>query len=64
MFTGLIEGIGTLAGRESRGGDARLRIGAGTLPFSDIALGDSIAVNGVRNHQNRSGVLLKVRLKP
>ena len=46
MFTGLIEGIGTLAGRESRGGDARLRIGAGTLPFSDIALGDSIAVNG------------------
>ena len=46
MFTGLIEGIGTLAGRESRGGDARLRIDAGTLPFTDIALGESIAVNG------------------
>jgi len=46
MFTGLIEGIGTLAGREPRGGDARLRIDAGTLPFVDIALGESIAVNG------------------
>ena len=46
MFTGLIEGIGTLAGREPRGGDARLRIDAGTLPFADIALGESIAVNG------------------
>ena len=46
MFTGLIEGVGTLAGRESRGGDARLRIDAGTLPFADIALGESIAVNG------------------
>jgi len=51
MFTGLIEGIGTLAGRESRGGDARLRIDAGTLPWGgqdadDIALGESIAVNG------------------
>ena len=51
MFTGLIEGIGTLAGREPRGGDARLRIDAGTLPWvgqdaADIALGESIAVNG------------------
>ena len=51
MFTGLIEGIGTLAGREPRGGDARLRIDAGTLPWGgqdadDIALGESIAVNG------------------
>ena len=25
MFTGLIEGVGRLAGREMRGGDARLR---------------------------------------
>jgi len=51
MFTGLIEGIGTLAGREPRGGDARLRIDAGTLPWvgrgaADIALGESISVNG------------------
>lgn len=47
MFTGLIEGLGTLVSRESRGGDARLRIDAGTLPFVGVALGESIAVNGV-----------------
>ena len=47
MFTGLIEGVGTLASREPRGGDARLRIGVGSLPFDDVALGESIAVNGV-----------------
>ena len=33
MFTGIIEGVGRLARREARGGDARLRIEAGTLPF-------------------------------
>jgi len=47
MFTGLIEGVGSLAARETRGGDARLRIDTGTLPFGDAALGESIAVNGV-----------------
>jgi riboflavin synthase len=47
MFTGLIEGVGTLAARESRGGDARLRIAVGTLPFIDVEPGESIAVNGV-----------------
>ncbi|OHE84305.1 MAG: riboflavin synthase subunit alpha [Lysobacterales bacterium RIFOXYD1_FULL_69_11] len=47
MFTGLIEGVGRLASREARGGDARLRIDAGTLPFGDVQLGESIAVNGV-----------------
>lgn len=47
MFTGLIEGVGTLASLEPRGGDVRLRIDAGTLPFTDVRLGESIAVNGV-----------------
>ena len=51
MFTGLIEGVGTLASRETRGGDARLRIAAGTLPWlnrnvDDVQLGESISVNG------------------
>ncbi|HVI58908.1 MAG TPA: riboflavin synthase [Luteimonas sp.] len=46
MFTGLIEGVGRLAAREARGGDARLRIATGTLPFEGVALGESIAVNG------------------
>lgn len=50
MFTGLIEGVGTLATRESRGGDARLRVQVGSLPWHGEhapAMGESIAVNGV-----------------
>lgn len=46
MFTGLIEGVGTLAAREPRGGDVRLMIAVGTLPFGNVQLGESIAVNG------------------
>src|SRR3546814_11178861 len=46
MFTGLIEGVGRLAARELRGGDARLRIAVGTLPFENVVLGESISVNG------------------
>ncbi len=47
MFTGLIEGVGAVRALEPRGGDLRLRIGVGTLPFADVALGESIAVSGV-----------------
>ncbi len=47
MFTGIIEAVGRLASREERGGDARLRIAVGALPFDDVRLGESIAVNGV-----------------
>jgi len=47
MFTGLIEGVGRLVSTEARGGDARLRIAVGTLPFEGVAMGESIAVNGV-----------------
>lgn len=49
MFTGLIEGVGRLAARDLRGGDARLRIEVGTLPWgdgADVRLGESISVNG------------------
>ena len=46
MFTGLIAGVGRLTARETRGGDARITIEAGTLPFDDVQLGESIAVNG------------------
>jgi len=46
VFTGLIEGVGRLAARELRGGDARLTIDVGSLPFADVQLGESIAVNG------------------
>lgn len=46
MFTGLIAGVGRVAARETRGGDARLTIDVGTLPFDGVQLGESIAVNG------------------
>jgi riboflavin synthase len=49
MFTGLIAGVGRLAAREMRGGDARLRIEVGTLPWgkgADVRMGESISVNG------------------
>lgn len=46
MFTGLIEGVGSIAALEPRGGDVRLRIAAGTLAFDGVSL-ESIAVSGV-----------------
>jgi len=47
MFTGLIQGVGHLRMREPRGGDVRLHVDTGTLPFERVQLGESIAVNGV-----------------
>lgn len=47
MFTGLIEGVGHVAALEPHGGDVRLYIAVGSLPFADVALGESIAVSGV-----------------
>lgn len=47
MFTGLVQAVGTLDQREGRGGDLRVRIGAGQLPMADLQLGESIAVSGV-----------------
>ena len=47
MFTGIIEGVGRIAALETRGGDVRLTVGVGTLPFDAVQLGESIAVNGV-----------------
>lgn len=47
MFTGIIQAIGKISTLERRGGDARLRVAAGSLDLSDVKLGDSIAVSGV-----------------
>lgn len=47
MFTGIIEQTGTIATITAKGGDRRLRIDAPALDLSDVALGDSIAVDGV-----------------
>lgn len=47
MFTGIIEAIGTIRDMQPKGGDLRLTLAVGKLDMSDVALGDSIAVNGV-----------------
>lgn len=47
MFTGIIQSIGTIQAYQLHDGDARMRIHGGGLDFSDVAVGDSIAVNGV-----------------
>jgi riboflavin synthase len=47
LFTGIIEAVGTIAATEAKQGDMRLRIASGRLDLGDVALGDSIAVNGV-----------------
>ena len=47
MFTGIIQSIGTLADLQPKGGDMALVVNTGKLDMSDVALGDSIAVNGV-----------------
>jgi len=47
MFTGIIQAIGTIADMQAKGGDIALAINTAKLDLSDVALGDSIAVNGV-----------------
>jgi len=47
MFTGIIQAVGEIAAMEPSGGDLRLRVHTGKLPLADVALGDSIATNGV-----------------
>ena len=48
MFTGIIEATGTIRQLEQQaGGDQRIVVEAGKLEMGDVALGDSIAVNGV-----------------
>lgn len=47
MFTGIIQALGTIAAMRHQGGDMRLSINTGKLDMTDVALGDSIAVNGV-----------------
>jgi riboflavin synthase len=46
VFTGIVEEVGTVAVREDQGDAAQLRIRAHRV-LEDVALGDSISVNGV-----------------
>lgn len=47
MFTGIIQSVGRIHHYEARDSDARMVIEGGGLDFSDVKMGDSIAVNGV-----------------
>lgn len=47
MFTGIIRGIGRIAESSEAGGDRRLTIDLDGLELPALAVGDSVAVNGV-----------------
>jgi riboflavin synthase len=47
MFTGIIEALGEIAALQRGSADARIYVRSSTLDLSDVAPGDSIAVNGV-----------------
>src|SRR5262245_20181834 len=47
MFTGIIQDLGRVVSRETRGVDARLVIATRSLDLSGAAVGDSISVQGV-----------------
>jgi riboflavin synthase len=47
MFTGIIKAKGSISAMNRQGGDVRLTVNSGGLPWSDYELGESIAVNGV-----------------
>src|SRR5258708_11197524 len=47
MFSGIVAATGRIRKAERRKGGLRLAVGAGALPLRDVAIGDSIAVNGV-----------------
>ena len=47
MFTGIIQALGTLSAMDRRGEDIQLTVKSSSLGMDDVALGDSIATNGV-----------------
>lgn len=47
MFTGIIMSVGKIAAIEAVGSDKRYTINIGSLQRTDIAIGDSVAINGV-----------------
>ena len=47
MFTGIVEAVGRIASVTPAGKTAALRVTSDGLDLSDVAIGDSVAVNGV-----------------
>ena len=46
MFTGLVQAVGRIAAAETRSGGLRIALDIGMYEATDVAVGDSIAVNG------------------
>ncbi len=46
MFTGIIQGVGTVRSIEPRGGDVTMTFDTGAVSLADVETGGSIAVNG------------------
>jgi len=46
MFTGIVQGVGTVRAIDQRGGDVTLLFDTGKVSLTGIAIGDSIAVSG------------------
>lgn len=46
MFTGIVQDLGRIVSRETRGVDARLTIATSKLSLANVAVGDSICVQG------------------
>jgi riboflavin synthase len=46
MFTGIVAAVGKIAAVAPRGDGLRLVVATGALDISDVAVGDSVAVNG------------------
>lgn len=47
MFTGIVRGVGRVGEMAESGGDARIEIALGGVDLGPLAIGDSVAVNGV-----------------
>jgi len=47
MFTGIIQSVGRIVALQRSNDDIRLTLDIGKLPLSELALGDSVAVNGI-----------------
>jgi len=47
MFTGIVQDLGRIVSRESRGVDAQLTVATERLKLDNVAIGDSICVQGV-----------------
>jgi riboflavin synthase len=46
MFTGIVQGVGRIVQADARGDGVRLRVDAASVGTGDVAVGDSVALNG------------------